>query len=154
MIDKIIEIWVDADSCPVKQDILAVAEAHNTVVHFVASYAHSLSIHHPQARTYAVDSEFQSADMFIINHVKPDNLVITDDYGLASLALEKRCLAIGTRGKEYTNENISLLLMSRHVSAEIARAGGRRRGPGPLRKEEIARFRQVLQKLLHRLEGD
>jgi uncharacterized protein len=154
MIDKTIEIWVDADSCPVKQDIMAVAESHNAVVHFVASFNHRLSIHHPHARIYAVDSESQSADMFIINHVKANNLVITDDYGLASLVLEKKCLAIGTRGKEYTNENISLLLMSRHISAEIARAGGRRRGPSPLRKEEIARFRQVLQKLLHQLEGN
>ncbi|WP_035100398.1 YaiI/YqxD family protein [Aneurinibacillus terranovensis] len=148
MNEKTLEIWVDADSCPVKNEIVLEAEKCDCFVHFVASYDHQLTIEHPKVQTIAVDSGYQSVDMYIINHVKEKDLVITDDYGLACLVLEKGCLALGTRGKEYTKENISFLLMNRYASEQIAKVGGKRKGPRPLQKEEIAHFRQILQKLL------
>jgi uncharacterized protein YaiI (UPF0178 family) len=148
------EIWVDADACPVKDIILQEAERHEIPVNYVASYNHRLSLSHPLARLVTVDAGYQSADMYIINHVKPLDIVITDDYGLACLVLGKGCLSLGTRGKEYTKDNISFFLMNRHISQQTAKAGGKRKGPRPLSVEEIDCFRQNLRKLLYNLEGN
>jgi uncharacterized protein YaiI (UPF0178 family) len=91
--------------------------------------------------------------MYIANHIRAGDIVITDDYGLACLALGKECLALGTRGKEYTRDTISFLLMNRHISQQAAKAGGKRKGPRPLSNQEIDYFRQKLRKLLCNLEG-
>ncbi|GEN33222.1 MULTISPECIES: YaiI/YqxD family protein [Aneurinibacillus] len=148
------EIWVDADACPVKDIILAEAKHKEIPVNYVASYNHRLSLSHPLARLITVDAAYQSADMYIINHAKAGDIVVTDDYGLACLVLGKRCLALGTRGKEYTKDNISFLLMNRHISQQMAKTGGKRKGPRPLFNEEIEHFRQNLRKLLLSQEGN
>ncbi|WP_052947998.1 YaiI/YqxD family protein [Aneurinibacillus tyrosinisolvens] len=148
------QIWVDADSCPVKDIITQEAARQHFGMNFVASYNHQLSISHPLANVISVDTGFQSVDMYIINHVRAGDLVVTDDYGLACLVLEKGCLALGSRGKEYTKDNISFLLMNRYASQQIAKAGGKRKGPRPLTKEEIDNFRHNLRKVLRSLEGD
>ncbi|CEH29653.1 hypothetical protein AM501_22400 [Aneurinibacillus migulanus] len=148
------EIWVDADACPVKSIILEEAKRCEVLVNYVASYNHRLSLSHPLARSITVDAGYQSADMYIANHIRARDIVITDDYGLACLALGKECLALGTRGKEYTKDTISFLLMDRHISQQAAKAGGKRKGPRPLSNEEIDHFRQKLRKLLCNLEGN
>ncbi|MED0679725.1 YaiI/YqxD family protein [Aneurinibacillus thermoaerophilus] len=147
------EIWVDADACPLKDVILQEAEQKQITVIFVSSYNHYLSLSHPLARVIFVDASYQSVDMYIINGVKAGDLIITDDYGLACLALGKGCLALGTRGKGYTGDNISFLLMNRHISRQTAKAGKRLKGPRPLTTNEVECFRQNLRKLLCNEEG-
>lgn len=149
-----LEIWVDADACPVKDIILNEASRCGICVNYVASYNHRLSLSHPLARLITVDAGYQSADMYIANHIRAGDIVITDDYGLACLALGKGCAALGSRGDGYTRDTISFLLMNRHISQQVAKAGGKRRGPKPLAKEKIDLFRQNLRKLLRREEGN
>ena len=95
-----------------------------------------------------VDNISQAADIAIINNLKANDIVVTQDFGLASLVLSKKGLAISTRGMVYRNENIDELIYQRHLSAEIRRQGGKTKGPTKLKQVDRERFKQNLQKLI------
>ncbi len=139
-------IVVDADSCPVKEEIRQIAETYHVETIWVASYAH-YSPKHSEKVIY-VDSVSQEVDMYIINHVNTGDIVVTGDYGLASLVLPKKVLVLSPRGKQYTNENIDQLLAERHVSAVIRKSGSRTKGPPPFTEADSERFKKQLINLL------
>jgi uncharacterized protein YaiI (UPF0178 family) len=138
--------YVDADACPMKSILVEEAEVHQVPCIFVCSLANHFSLQGSWVETIIVDSVYQAADMYIANHVKKGDIVITDDYGLACLVLAKGCLTISSRGKEYTNENIELLLMSRHQAAKERMSGKKTKGPKPITEQEEVQFRKLLKK--------
>lgn len=147
-------LYVDADANPVKTIIAEEADKHQVQAIFVCSFANHFGPPRPTSLLVTVDKSYQSADMYIVNKVKRGDLVITDDYGLASLVLARGCLAISSRGKEYTNHNIDRLLMSRHLSYKERISGKRPKGPKRLTVEDEERFRRILQKCLQSIAGD
>jgi uncharacterized protein len=147
-------LYVDADANPVKTIIAEEAEAHRVKVVFVCSFANHFQLPHPYSELVTVDKSFQSADMYIVNKALRGDIIITDDYGLASLVLARGCLAISSRGKEYTNDNIDRLLMSRHLSYKERTAGKRPKGPKRMTIEDEESFRTVLRKTLRSAAGD
>lgn len=98
-------IVVDGDACPVKAEIAETARQFKVPVLMVSSFDHFLQ-GGEGVRTVQVDRSDQSADLYIANHIKPYDVVITQDYGLAALALGKRCYVLSFRGREFNDRDI------------------------------------------------
>ncbi|PZE22688.1 YaiI/YqxD family protein [Paenibacillus xerothermodurans] len=147
------KIIVDADACPVKQEIALAARQFDVDVIMVASFDHRLT---PMERVQMiqVDSSDQSVDLYIVNHIAPGDVLITQDFGLAALALGKRAIAISNRGEQYTDGTIDFLLARRHDQARQRRAGKHTKGPRAFTDEDRLAFLQSLTKVLRRLQDN
>jgi uncharacterized protein YaiI (UPF0178 family) len=146
------KLYVDADACPVKSEVVSVANQFQCPVVMVASVAHEIQPY-PQVEIIKVDSSSQSVDMYIINRISSGDILITGDYGLAAIALGKKAAVLSPTGREYTQHNMDLLLEERHANARIRRAGGKTRGPKAFGKEERLQFHISLTNLLRNIEG-
>lgn len=146
------KIYVDADACPVKQEVIQLAAKYNLKVVFIFSISHSGNLQLNEAvdnvELVMVDNESQAADMAIMNRVSSKDIVITGDYGLASIILSKKAAAISYNGYCYDEKNIDKLLYERHMSAEIRRSGGRVKGPAKRSKQENLKFLSVLDSVI------
>ncbi|REK77396.1 YaiI/YqxD family protein [Paenibacillus paeoniae] len=140
-------IVVDADACPVKSEITAVARAFDIPVWMVASHDHRMEPG-PGIKVVQVDRSSQSVDLYIVNHVSAGDIVVTQDFGLACMVLGKGTIVLSPRGEQYTNENIDYLMERRHESAKWRRGGGRTKGPRAMSQEDRDAFQQKLTKLL------
>lgn len=146
-----IHIVVDGDACPVKREIGETARAFRIPVLMVSSYDHFIEAEEG-VQTIQVDRSDQSADLYIANHIQAYDVVATQDYGLAALALAKGCHAISFRGQSYTRENIEFMLDRRHHQAKARRRGSYGKGPKPMTQADKLLFQQKLTKLLRRLQ--
>lgn len=144
---NIMQILVDADACPVKQETIDIAKKFNIEVCLVASYNHRL----PQiegVKTVQVDFSSQSADLYIANLVKQSDIVLTHDFGLACLALAKKAHVLSFRGELYTSDSIEYLLERRADSAKLRRQGAKTKGPKAFSGIDRKNFQQSLTNLL------
>lgn len=151
MIETRAKIVVDADACPVKEEISRAAVRFGVPVWMVSSYNHQMP-DLPGVTNIQVDASDQAADLYIANRLAPGDVLVTGDYGLAVIGLAKRSSVLSPRGMAFTNANIDRLLEERHLSAKRRRAGGRTKGPRPFTKEDKDRFLQVLTKVLTQLQ--
>lgn len=111
------EIFIDADGCPVIGLTLKVAKKNHIPVTIVKNYAHE--IHDDYAKIVTVDISTDSADYYIANHIKKQDLLITQDYGLAAMALARGAHCINQNGHVITNENILSHLSRRHTHQKM-----------------------------------
>ncbi|MHA6483742.1 YaiI/YqxD family protein [Paenibacillus sp. strain BS8-2] len=144
-------IVVDADSCPVKNEIVGTASQFSVSVLMVASHDHRLEPR-PGVDIVQVDRSDQSVDLYIVNHIKRDDVVITGDFGLACVAIGKGAIVLSPRGEQYTDANIDYLMERRHESARRRRAGGRTKGPRAMSAVDRNAFQQKLTKVLSALQ--
>lgn len=144
-------IVVDGDSCPVKTEIAETARRFGVKVLMVSSYDHVLR-ESEGVEVVQVDRSQQSADLYIANHIASGDIVVTQDYGLAALALAKSCKTMSPRGDIYHPGNIDYLLERRHHQAKARRGGRHSKGPKPFTDEDRTRFTEVLLKLLRDLQ--
>lgn len=142
-------IFVDADACPVPIKEVIAAEAHKNGLQaiFVCSTAH-YSPQQAQVEWLLVDSHAQAVDILIGNQVAPGDVVVTQDYGLAALAIGKGSYALSPRGHIFNQENIDNLLAQRHIFLKLRSSGGRPKGPAKLTSADVARFKHNLAGLL------
>ncbi|WP_424766218.1 YaiI/YqxD family protein [Paenibacillus sp. sgz302251] len=140
-------IVVDADACPVKAEIGETATQFSTPVLMVASHDHRLTPQ-PGVQLVQVDRSNQSVDLYIVNHIVRGDIVITQDFGLACIAIGKGAIVLSPRGEQYTDENIDYLMERRHELAKRRRSGGKSRGPKAMNHEDRDRFQQKLTKVL------
>jgi uncharacterized protein len=149
--DRKIQIWVDADAMPrdAMASIDAVAAETGALVTTVSSVNHK----HDRKHHITVDPSPQAADMAIFSHLDSSirTVVVTQDYGLAALALGRGALVLSPRGVEFTNDNIDLFLFERDLHQRERQQHRRTKGPKPRTKEDAARFRTALHALLVRL---
>lgn len=144
-----LKIFVDADACPVKDIIIEEAAKRELEVTLVTSISHfSLQEHPAGVETIYVDNDSEAADYRIMKLAGKNDLIITQDYGLASLTLAKGCAVMHHKGFMYTNKNIDDLLQTRYLSAQARKAGQRTKGPKAFTKEDKALFREKFIKLL------
>lgn len=142
-------IYVDADACPMKEITIELGTHYDVPIFLVKSYAHySLQTYPKGVETIYVDSAKEAADYRILSLAKTGDLIISQDYGLAALALAKQCLVIHPTGFRYTNDNIDRLLTTRHQSAQIRKQGGRTKGPKPLSDHDFNTFTHLLTEIL------
>ncbi|WP_185602096.1 YaiI/YqxD family protein [Paenibacillus sp. 598K] len=140
-------IVVDADACPVKPEIAETARRFGVPVLLVASYDHRLQAEEG-VRVVQVDRSSQSVDLYIANHVRKGDIVITQDFGLATITLAKGATVLSNRGQRYDDATIDFLMERRHEQAKIRRGGGRSKGPRAMSGEDRLRFQQKLTKVL------
>lgn len=114
----------------------------------VASYDHYLE---PEdgVQVIQVDRSDQSVDLYISNHVSKGDIVVTQDFGLATVVLAKGAIALSPRGQQYDDDNIDFLMERRHVLAKRRRSGGRTKGPKAMTSEDRVCFQQKLTKVLN-----
>lgn len=141
------KILVDGDSCPVKEAIVSIAEEKDIEVVFVVSTA-SYFDRGWNVKKIMVDSLPQAVDIAIINRVEAGDVVVTQDYGLASLVLGKMGKAISPRGHLFTHANIDRLIQQRHIHYEARKAGVRLKGPKKSSGKDKTRFYKNFQRLL------
>lgn len=120
-------VLVDGDGCPGRQIIEGLCKQYEIDLLWVCTINHRIDLSYGEL--LQVDAGFQSVDNILFNHCKRDDIVITQDFGVAAMVLGKQAKAMSPKGRIYTNENIDKLLFERHMSAKARRAGGRTSGP-------------------------
>lgn len=140
------KVIIDADACPVLDIALNMAAEKGLSCIIVCDNAHF--IQRENAETLVVDKGADSADIKIANTACKNDIVITQDYGLAALVLAKGCKALNQNGLIYTDENIENLLYSRFVNKKIRLSGGRTKGPSKRTAEDDNSFIKSFKKLL------
>lgn len=146
-------IYVDADSCPVKEDIVEIASYYHYELLFVASYAHMKRDNDEQQWKY-VDSDKEAVDLFIMNATKKQDIVVTQDIGLASTLLLKQVTVLSPRGVMFEEERINTALDMRYLSAKARRKGVYGKGPKPYTEEDRQKFRRNFKRILSKNEGE
>lgn len=139
-------IIIDADACPksVLEICMRLGKKYAVEVWTVASFAHNIQ----SENHIIVDSGPQEADLKIINITLKGDIVVTQDWGLASMVLGKWAKCIHPLGKEYQSQTIDFLLEEREAKAKFRRSGGRTKGPAKRLKENDIRFEKCLEKIL------
>jgi len=145
------QILVDADACPVKQIIVRLAKKMNIPVIMLFDTSHEYSDGY--SKVIIVDKQADSVDFALIGLLSRDDVVVTQDYGLAAMALGKGARVINQNGLIFTDDNIDRLLLERHLGKALRRGGGRTKGPAKRTKADDAKFEYAFQTLLTRLEG-
>lgn len=147
-------IWVDADACPVVRLVEQAAKRRSIPVTLLCDTNHVLSSDY--SAVVIIGAGADAVDFALINRCRPGDLVVTQDYGVAAMALGKGACGIHQSGKWYTGDNIGGLLMDRHLAQKARRASGKHHLKGP-RKRTAAddeAFAASLERLLdHLLEG-
>lgn len=113
------KILIDADGCPVVDIAITVAKSYDMEVVVVKNYSHELQDDY--ATIVTVDQAPDSADFCIANKANKGDIVVTQDYGLAAMALSKGALCINQNGLIISSKNIDRLLTRRHINRELRR---------------------------------
>lgn len=145
------KIIVDADACPVKAEIVTAARRYGIGVLMVASFDHRLQ-EEEGVTVVQVDRSDQSADLYIANRIASRDILVTQDFGLATIGLAKRAVVLSNRGQTYTDRTIDFLLENRHEQAKKRRNGKYGKGPRPMTDEDRQRFLQTLTKVLSAMQ--
>ncbi len=143
-------VIVDADACPVTREAIAVARSRGLGVVLVANATQNLERLASRAGVDAVQVSGGSdaADFAIVELLEPDDVVVTQDIGLAAMVLGRGARAIGVRGRIYHLATIDAELRVRHEQARLRRAGGRHKGPAAFTEEDRERFIKQLERLV------
>ena len=140
------KIIIDGDACPGISIISKIAKNYNLELIVYCDIHHYINLDYGVVKV--VDSGFQSVDMYVVNECKSDDVVISQDYGVAAICLGKKAHLINPKGYYYTEENIDRMLEERHMSQKIRRAGGRTSNPKKRTKEDDLRLERNLIKLI------
>ncbi len=146
----IMKIFIDADACPVQDEVITLAEQYDKQVIMVKSFSHFSHEKLPDfVKTIYVDKGAEMADMKIMQLTSPNDIVITQDYGLAALCMGKGCRVLHHKGFEYTTNNIDRLLTMRHAGQMARKAGHKTKGPKALTDEDKTKFKNLLFDILN-----
>ena len=115
------KILVDADACPVKQIIEDVASNFKIPVIMIIDTSHELYSYYSEI--VQVSKAKDAVDVALFNRTREGDIVVTHDYGVASMVLGKRAFAINNNGKWFTNQNIDTLMYERHIAAKQRKLG-------------------------------
>ena len=138
-----LEIFIDADGCPVKQEVFRVAQRYGLQVTVVAN----TRIQIPKGdwvRLVVVEGQFDAADDWIVEQASADDIVVSGDILLAARCLEKGAQVLGHRGDTFTQDSIGEALAMRASLAHLRELGTITGGPAPFEKRDRSRFLQRL----------
>ena len=141
-------IYVDADACPVIPIVEQVAEKNNIAVTLLCDTNHVLDSDYSEVKIIGAGAD--AVDFALINLCGKNDIVVTQDYGVAAMALGKGAYAIHQSGKWYTDENIDQMLMERHLGKKMRRASGKNHLKGSKKRtmEDDIRFAQLFERLI------
>ncbi len=139
-----VQILVDADACPVKEEVVRVAERHRIMVHIVSNGGIRPS-RNPFVQTVIVPEAPDAADDWIAEHADPSAIVITADIPLASRCLKKGAFVLGPNGKPFTEESIGLAMGLRDLNRHLREVSGRPTYNPSYSKADRSRFLAALE---------
>jgi hypothetical protein len=143
----LLHIFVDADACPVKPEVYRVAGRYRLHVTLVANSW--MRVPNKQwISLEVVDNGLDAADDWIVEHVQPNDIVVTADIPLASRCVKRGARVMGPTGKPFTEDNIGEAVAIRDLLLELRGAGEITGGPLPLRKRDRSRFLQQLDEVI------
>lgn len=144
-------IWVDADACPIaiKEILFRTAKRRKIETVLVANGGMRVPTS-PFIRLLTVPHGADEADHRIVEMMKRDDLVVTGDIPLASRAVQKGGIAIGTRGQLYDDASVHGRLATRNLMEQLRSAGVETGGPKPLDRKDVQAFANQLDKILTR----
>ncbi len=140
------KLLIDADACPVVDIAVKLSRKYGVACYLLCDTAHVLQ--REGATTLVYDKGADSVDFALVNKAQPHDIVITQDYGLASMCLSRKARILHQDGWEYTEYNISGLMEQRHAAKKYRMAGGRTKGPSKRTPQQNEQFRQALEGLL------
>ncbi|MFC0558053.1 YaiI/YqxD family protein [Halalkalibacter alkalisediminis] len=140
-------VFVDADACPVKKEIVEVCEQVQVNMVFVSSYSHTLTLP-STASVVTVDNEKEAVDLYLMNKARKNDICVTQDHALASILLSKGVSVISPRGLVYQEDKISQMLDARYLSQKQRRMGEKTKGPKPFRQADRIKFVEQFLKIL------
>lgn len=145
-------IIVDADACPVTGIVERVAKERDIPVTLVCDTAHIFQSQYSQVVT--VEKGADSADFKIVTISEKGDIVVTQDYGVASMCLGKGIYPIHQNGKWYTLQNIDQMMFERHIAKEVRRKSKKNhlKGPRKRTREDDEHFEESLKQLIEKVE--
>jgi uncharacterized protein YaiI (UPF0178 family) len=142
------EIIVDADGCPVKEEIYRVAKRYGLKVTLVSNSWMRI----PRGdwlELVVVNGQFDAADDWIVDHVAENDIVISGDIPLASRCIEKGARVLGPKGRIFTEDSIGDAVAGRALQSHLRELGIVTGGPAPFEKRDRSRFLQRLDEIVH-----
>ena len=142
------QIFVDADACPVVDIVETIAEKYNISTTLLCDTNHIL--YSDYSDVIVVGAGADTVDYKLISICHKGDVVVSQDYGVAAMALGKGAYAIHQSGKWYTDENIDRMLMERHLNKKARRGSAKNHIKGPKKRtnEDDERFAQSFEKLV------
>jgi uncharacterized protein YaiI (UPF0178 family) len=142
------KIYVDADACPVTKIVEKVASEFKIDVVLFCDTNHILKSEYSKIVVIGAGSD--AVDIALINRCESGDIVVTQDYGVAALALGKKAYAIHQSGKVFTNNNIDFLLMDRHFAKKQRMSSSKNhiKGPKKRTKEDDIKFELSFRNLI------
>ena len=142
------KIFVDADACPVVRIVEEVAEKYRIDVTLLCDTTHILTSDYSEV--IVVGAGADAVDYKLISICHKGDIIVSQDYGVAAMALGKGAYAIHQSGKWYTNDNIDQMLMERHLNKKARRSSHKNHLKGPKKRteEDDKRFAQSFEKLV------
>jgi hypothetical protein len=147
-----VRILVDADACPVKEEVYRVAFRRGVAVRLVSN-ARIRVPEHELVELVVVSDKFDAADDWIADQADAKTVVITGDILLADRCLKKGAAVIGPNGKPFTSASIGGAIATRAIMADLRSGAGVTGGPAPFARADRSRFLQALDETLVRLGG-
>ncbi|MCR1842902.1 YaiI/YqxD family protein [Murimonas intestini] len=146
------QIYVDADACPVVRQVERTAEKYGINVTLLCDTNHVLQSDYSEVKIIGAGAD--AVDFALINMCRKGDIVVTQDYGVAAMALGRGAAAIHQSGRWYTDENISQLLMERHLAKQARRASSKNhlKGPAKRTREDDERFLESFEKLVQKMQ--
>ena len=144
-----LNIFIDADACPVKEETYKVAARYRLKVIVVANQYIQVPLD-SNIEMQIVKGGFDSADDWIVEHIDTHDILITSDLLLADRCLKKKARVLGSKGKELDEENIGNVLGARELAAHL-RDLGQKGGPAPMAKNDRSQFLSKLDQIIQQL---
>ena len=146
-------IFVDADACPVVRIIEKLAKKYEIPCTLLCDTNHVLSSDYSEV--VIVGAGADAVDFKLISLLLRGDICVSQDYGVAAMALGKGCYAIHQSGKWYTNENIDQMLMERHLAKKARRSTKKHHLKGPAKRtaEDDVRFETSFEKMIQKAMG-
>jgi uncharacterized protein YaiI (UPF0178 family) len=143
-------IYIDADACPVKNEIYRVAERYGLQVHVVSNSFLNVP-RSPRIALMVVSDSFDAADNWIAEHVQPGDIVVTADIPLADRSLKAGAAVIGNTGVPFTTSSIGMAMASRDLMSNLRAMGEVSGGPKPMAPRDRSRFLSALDETIQKL---
>lgn len=147
MTEHLPRIFVDADACPVKDEVYRVAQRYGIKVALVSN-AWLRAPREEWLELVIVDGELDAADSWIIEHAAKNDIVVSADIPLASECLKKGALVLGPQGRPFTEDSIGAALATRELMSHLRDMGEMTGGPPPFQKRDRSQFLQALDRLI------
>jgi hypothetical protein len=148
----LMQIYVDADSCPVKEEVYRVARRYDLGVTLVAASWQRVPLDERVHLEVVKDTgDLDAADDWIVERIGPGDVVISEDILLASRCVTKGALALSPRGKEFTPDSVGEAVAMRELMANLRESGTITGGPAPLSRADRSAFLQQLDQIVNRV---